>query len=241
MIENFFAYTDLLAILLGLAISGLIIFGLYLFGAHGEHDGDVDTDGHIDGLDHDFDHGFDHGFDHDFDHGDIASSIDVDGGSSLLAQIGAFCLTVGLFGFFAVLSLGEPEEAATGITTLDVAVIVLLAMGIGMYLISNRILRALTRGAINPIQEVQSGLRVTVVSDYIDFGKQGRVVVHLEGGEKIMMAKGHDVADFLLRGETGYIAELGIPLKISQLSNQDSRKSKIETESETRRDIDMLR
>ena len=287
MIEKFIIYSDLLALLLAIAISGLIIFLLFFIGfihSDTEHvgtdsdidadtdvdtdfDTDVDTDIHIaTDIDGDFDTDFDSDLDSDFDteidsgidtdietdiEGDIGSevhldteahvdsdhevsgdtnlnmdmdahvggelvrTIETDGGGSLFAQIGAFCLAFGLFGFFFVLSIG-PVESSELLSKLDIAVALLFLLGVCAFKLSNRGLKALTKGSISPVSEIMAGQHITVVSKLIDYQTQGRVLVATPDGEKIMMAISHDMHDLFYEGDKGIILLTGIPLRIAK-------------------------
>ena len=295
MIEKFISFPDLLALLLAIAISGLIIFFLFFIGfinSEAEHvgsDSDIDTDTDIDhdvgsdfdhdidtDIDHDigsdFDHDFDTGInldhdidtdvdvdhdidtdvdtdidtDHDFhadtDHevttaselhmdfdahisGELVKTIETDGGGSLFAQIGAFCLAFGLFGFFFVLSLG-PVETSELVTKLDIAIAVLFVLGMGAYKVSNKMLRVLTKGSISPPSTIMTGQQITVVSKLIDYQTQGRVLVLTPDGEKIMMAISHDPYDLFYEGDSGVVLQPGTPIKISKYLLDKETKSK---------------
>ena len=298
MIEKFITYSDLLALLLAIAISGLIIFLLFFIGfihSEAEHigtdsdidadadvdsdfDTDVDSDIHIDSdlgvdtdIDGDFDTDFDADIDGDFDtnldsdidtdidtdldsdigsdvhidtdahvdtdhevsgdtelhmeldahvDSELVKTIETDGGGSLFAQIGAFCLAFGLFGFFFVLSIG-PVESAELLSKLDIAVALLFLLGVAAFKLSNR---GLTKGSISPISEIMAGQQITVVSKLIDYQTQGRVLVATPDGEKIMMAISHDMHDLFYEGDKGIILLTGIPLRIAkQLSELGSK------------------
>lgn len=284
MIEKFISYSDLLALLLAIAISGLIIFFLFFMGAthsetdHGgteahldtdtDMDTDIDSDVHID-LDHDIDAStdfdndldtdtdFDHDLDtdtdlsHDLDtdtdldhdvheisneaglhlefdghiDGELVKTIETDGGGSLFAQIGAFCLAFGLFGFFFVLSIG-PVETSVLISKLDIAVGVLFLLGVAAFKLSNKALKLLTKGSISPVSEILPGQEITVVSKMIDYQTQGRVLVLTPDGEKIMMAISNDMYDLFYEGDKGIIQITGVPLRISKDITNLSRKVK---------------
>ena len=279
MIEKVINYTDLLAILLGIAFAGLLIFSLYFIGLFGtdseiESDTDLDVDGDLDldveadldldvdtdidldvdaDLDLDIDADVDFDVDADMDmevdsdvemHGDVhgevhqdihteieteigtigatgelGHSIETDGGGSLFAQIGAFCLAFGLFGFFTVLSIEPKKTNKTEITDLDIAIAILFVIGIVAYKISNKALKALTKGSLTPVMQVQVGNQVTVVSEMIDHSSQGRVVVETPDGSKIMMAISFDIHDMFHQGDRGYIVEPDVPLKIAKMSS----------------------
>ena len=293
MIEKFISYPDLLALLLAIAISGLIIFFLFFLGAthsetdHVGTDSDIDADSDIDhdfnaemdadvdvdldtDLDIDIDTDIDSEFDHDFDtdteidhelgievdsdistdheltsdadheissdtelhmefdahvDGELVKTIETDGGGSLFAQIGAFCLAFGLFGFFFVLSIG-PSESTELLSKLDIAVGVLFLLGMGAYKLSNKALKLLTKGSISPVSEILPGQHITVVSQMIDYQTQGRVLVSTPDGEKIMMAISHDLHDLFYEGDKGIILFTGIPLRISKDSSNNMEKMK---------------
>lgn len=292
MIEKILSYTDLLALLLAVAISGLIIFSLFFLGfiqsesaetgvdsdveldadTDFEVDSEMDFDGHLEidsdinmeidtELDHeisfdseldteissDFDHDVDTDFESDLDtdiqtelHSEIGThdgfeagletsgttglvrTIETDGGGSLFAQVGAFCLAFGMFGFFVILSIGQTQSEEL-ITKLDIAVGFIFLIGLAAYKLSNIALKSLTKGSISPIASIEKGQKITIVSKLIDHQNQGRVLVTTADGDKIMMAIAHDIHDLFYEGDQGIVTQLGVPLRIAKESTMTKK------------------
>ena len=89
-------------------------------------------------------------------------------------------------------------------------------LGVCAFKLSNRGLKALTKGSISPVSEIMAGQHITVVSKLIDYQTQGRVLVATPDGEKIMMAISHDMHDLFYEGDKGIILLTGIPLRIAK-------------------------